>query len=128
MSSPGGSEPDPSPSAVGGEETLEIAVGDADGADGADDAAVEAVRAVDGVSRVDRDGDALVVSCADGAKTRVIAALEDAGVAVDDFHTREASLEDLFLAYTEGDTPTADGDEPGSDPPDDDAADEEVDR
>ena len=91
--------------AVGGEETLEIAVG---GADGADDAAVEAVRAVDGVSRVDRDGDALVVSCADGAKTRVIAALEDAGVAVDDFHTREASLEDLFLAYTEGDA--AEGD------------------
>ncbi|TKX81972.1 ABC transporter ATP-binding protein [Halorubrum sp. SD626R] len=114
--------------AVGGEETLEIAVGDADGAGGADDAAVEAVRAVDGVSRVDRDGDALVVSCADGAKTRVIAALEDAGVAVDDFHTREASLEDLFLAYTEGDTPTADEDESGSDPPDDDAADEEVDR
>ncbi|WP_435073922.1 ATP-binding cassette domain-containing protein [Halorubrum sp. HHNYT27] len=89
--------------AVGGEETLEIAVGDASGADGADDVAVEAVRAVEGVSRVDRDGDALVVSCADGAKTRVIAALEDAGIVVDDFHTREASLEDLFLAYTEGD-------------------------
>jgi ABC-2 type transport system ATP-binding protein len=94
--------------AVGGEETLEIAVGDASGADGASDAAVEAVRAVDGVTRVDRDGDALVVSCADVAKTRVIAALEDAGVAVDDFHTREASLEDLFLAYTEGDA--AEGD------------------
>ena len=112
--------------AVGGEETLEISVGDASGADGADDAAVEAVRAVEGVSRVDRDGDALVVSCADGAKTRVIAALEDAGVAVDDFHTREASLEDLFLAYTEGDAATpgdADADEPK---PDATAADEEV--
>ena len=93
--------------AVGGEETLEIAVG---GADGASDAAVEAVRAVDGVSRVDRDGDALVVSCADGAKTRVIAALEDAGVPVADFRTREASLEDLFLAYTEGDAPREAGD------------------
>jgi ABC-2 type transport system ATP-binding protein len=112
--------------AVGGEETLEISVGGASGADGADDAAVEAVRAVEGVSRVDRDGDALVVSCADGAKTRVIAALEDAGVAVDDFHTREASLEDLFLAYTEGDAATsgeADADEPT---PDATAADEEV--
>ena len=98
--------------AVGGEETLEIAVG---GADGASDAAVEAVRAVDGVSRVDRDGDALVVSCADGAKTRVIAALEDAGVAVDDFHTREASLEDLFLAYTEGDAPSAGREDRGAD-------------
>jgi len=86
--------------AVGGEETLEIALDDAGG-----DGAIDAVRAVDGVSRVDRDGDALVVSCADGAKTRVIAAVEDAGVAVADFHTREASLEDLFLAYTEGDAP-----------------------
>ncbi|WP_435097570.1 ABC transporter ATP-binding protein [Halorubrum sp. N11] len=90
--------------AVGGEETLEIAIGGGD-ANGASDAAVNAVRALDGVSRVDRDGDALVVSCADGAKTRVIGALEDAGVAVADFHTREASLEDLFLAYTEGETP-----------------------
>jgi ABC-2 type transport system ATP-binding protein len=33
--------------------------------------------------------------------------LEDAGVTVDDFHTREASLEDLFLAYTEGDAPNS---------------------
>ena len=93
--------------AVGGEETLEIAVGGGD----AGDAGVDAVRALDGVSRVDRDGDALVVSCEDGAKTRVIGALEDAGVAVADFHTREASLEDLFLAYTEGDAPDAEGEE-----------------
>ena len=88
--------------AVGGEETLEIAVGD--DAEAVDEGTA-AVRALDGVSRVDRDGDALVVSCADDAKTSVIAALEDAGVAVADFHTREASLEDLFLAYTEGETP-----------------------
>jgi len=87
--------------AVGSEETLEIAV-DAGGASGALDAAAEAVLALDGVSRVDRAGDTLVVDCDDGAKTRVIAAVEDAGVTVDDFHTREASLEDLFLAYTEG--------------------------
>jgi ABC-2 type transport system ATP-binding protein len=90
--------------AVGGEETLEIAIAGGD-ADGASDSAVEAVRDLDGVSRVDRDGDTLVVSCADGAKTRVIGALEDGGITVDDFHTREASLEDLFLAYTEGETP-----------------------
>ena len=94
---------------------------DASGADGASDTAVEAVRGVDGVTRVDRDGDALVVSCADGAKTRVIAALEDAGVAVADFHTREASLEDLFLAYTEGDAA-----EPDTARRDAAAADEEV--
>ncbi|WP_418285538.1 ATP-binding cassette domain-containing protein [Halorubrum sp. DTA46] len=94
--------------AVGGEETLEISIGGGD-AEGTSDAAIEAVRGLDGVSRVDRDGDTLVVSCADDAKTRVIGALEDAGVAVNDFHTREASLEDLFLAYTEGDVAESDG-------------------
>ena len=98
--------------AVGGEETLEIAVGD--DAEAVDEGTA-AVRALDGVSRVDRDGDALVVSCADDAKTRVIAALEDAGVAVADFHTREASLEDLFLAYTEGETPAPSADDASED-------------
>lgn len=116
--------------AVGGEETLEIAISgggadDADDADNTGNAAIEAIRDLDGVSRVNRDGDTLVVSCADGAKTRVIGALEDAGIAVADFHTREASLEDLFLEYTEGDAPGADGGDPderaGEEP-------EEVDR
>ncbi|TKX62147.1 ABC transporter ATP-binding protein [Halorubrum sp. ASP1] len=100
--------------AVGGEETLEVA------AAGADGDAVAAVRAVAGVSGVSRDGDELVVNCASEAKTGVIAALEDAGVAVDDFHTREASLEDLFLAYTEGDAagsaPDGTESEPAADP------------
>ncbi|WP_128903962.1 ABC transporter ATP-binding protein [Halorubrum amylolyticum] len=101
--------------AVGGEETLEIAIGGgaAEG-DGALDGGVDAVRNLDGVSRVDRAGDTLVVSCVNGAKTRVIGALEDAGVAVADFHTREASLEDLFLAYTEGAAPGEDAGEEGT--------------
>jgi len=86
--------------AVGGGETLEIDVDDAT------DEGIDAVRALDGVSDVDRTGDRFIVSCEDGVKTAVIGALEDAGVAVRDFHTREASLEDLFLAYTEGDAPT----------------------
>ncbi|MDB2239923.1 ABC transporter ATP-binding protein [Halorubrum ezzemoulense] len=117
--------------AVGGEETLDVA------AAGADDEAVAAVRALDGVSGVTRDGDELVVNCDSDAKTEVIAALEDAGVAVADFHTREASLEDLFLAYTEGDAATRDAGaaasaptegEPTDDATDDDSAPEEVDR
>jgi ABC-2 type transport system ATP-binding protein len=45
------------------------------------------------------------VSCAPAQKTAVIDAVEAAGARVEDFHTREASLEDLFLAYTEGETP-----------------------
>jgi ABC-2 type transport system ATP-binding protein len=117
--------------AVGGEETLEVA------AAGADGDAVAAVRALAGVSGVTRDGDELVVNCDSDAKTEVIAALEDAGVAVADFHTREASLEDLFLAYTEGDAATRDAGaaasaptegEPTDDATDDDSAPEEVDR
>ena len=91
--------------AVGGEETLSITVGDVS------DDTVSTVQSLEGVSRVDRDGDALVVSCVDDAKTRVIGTLEDADVAVNDFHTREASLEDLFLAYTEGDAAPSDTDE-----------------
>ncbi|WP_281196065.1 ABC transporter ATP-binding protein [Halorubrum sp. F4] len=87
--------------AVGDGETLEVTV------DAATDDVLDAVRAVEGVDRVDADGDTLLVSCDPGVKTRVIAAVEDAGAVVDDFHTSEASLEDLFLAYTEGEgTPT----------------------
>jgi len=99
-------------------------------APGADDDVVDAVRAVAGVSSVTRDEDGLVVNCASDAKTAVIGALEDAGVAVDDFHTREASLEDLFLAYTEGDAAERDPDTGASqDGGNDDApATEEVDR
>ena len=108
--------------AVGDGATLEVS------APGADDPAVDAVRAVAGVSSVTRDGDGLVVNCASDAKTAVIGTLEDAGVAVDDFHTREASLEDLFLAYTEGNAAERDPDatDPGSD--DDAPATEEVGR
>ncbi|SNR44555.1 ABC-2 type transport system ATP-binding protein [Halorubrum vacuolatum] len=96
--------------AVGGEETLDIETA------GVDETALESVRALEGVSQVTRvegsDG-RIRVNCADDAKTRVIGALEDAGVGVSDFHTEEASLEDLFLAYTEGDSasPGTDGDD-----------------
>ena len=115
---------------MGGEEKLEIVVEEPS------DEAVETVRSVEGVSQVTRDEETLVVSCTDDAKTRVIGALEDSGVTVRDFHTREASLEDLFLAYTEGDAATGGNADPaataseGSSADADDAgtAAEEVDR
>ncbi|QKY20154.1 ABC transporter ATP-binding protein [Halolamina sp. CBA1230] len=96
--------------AVGSGATLEIT------ADGVDDAALDAVRALDGVDAASTDGATVTVQCDPEAKTAVIGALEDAGVVVEDFSTRESSLEDLFLAYTEGDTP--------NDGPDDGAAEE----
>ncbi|WP_435126354.1 ATP-binding cassette domain-containing protein [Halobaculum sp. D14] len=80
--------------AVGGEEQLVITV------DAASDDDLEAVRALDGVSTADTDGGTVTVTCDSDAKTAVISALEDAGVAVKDFSTEEASLEDLFLHYT----------------------------
>ena len=78
--------------AVGTESTLRVEV------DGRVDD-LEPIRSLAGVSRVSRSDGALVVACADDAKTRVIAAIEEQ-TPVRDFSTREASLEDLFLAYT----------------------------
>ncbi|ELZ88236.1 ABC transporter ATP-binding protein [Haloferax elongans ATCC BAA-1513] len=67
------------------------------------DADLDAVRAVSGVSSVDYDGDKLVVACESDAKTSVIEAVESSGATVADFETDSASLEDIFLAYTEDD-------------------------
>jgi ABC-2 type transport system ATP-binding protein len=70
---------------------------------GIEDGAVESVESVEGVTGVTVDGDSLSVSCDSDAKTAVLTALESAGVSVENFETESASLEDLFLAYTEGD-------------------------
>ena len=84
--------------------TLHITVGAAVG----DDLLAE-LRGLTGVSSVDRDGDdALRVGCDSDAKTTVVTTLEDDGIPVEDFSTQEASLEDLFLAYTEDDGAVAD--------------------
>jgi len=81
----------------GAETTLEIDV------ETLPDGAAEAVRDVDGVSEVRVEGDSrLVVACEGDVKMEVLEALGSAGAEVADFTTREASLEDLFAAYTEG--------------------------
>jgi ABC-2 type transport system ATP-binding protein len=64
---------------------------------------IQSVREMGGVSSVTREGQQLTVSVEDDAKTAVINTLEDRGTSVEDFETIEDSLEDLFLAYTEGD-------------------------
>ncbi|MEF8788730.1 MAG: ABC transporter ATP-binding protein [Haloarculaceae archaeon] len=81
----------------GAETTLEIDV------EALPDGAVEAARDVEGVSEVRVEGDSrLVVACEGDVKMAVLEALGSAGAEVEDFTTREASLEDLFAAYTEG--------------------------
>ncbi|MFC6837459.1 ABC transporter ATP-binding protein [Halomarina ordinaria] len=66
----------------------------------APDAAVEAARDVPGVSGVAVDGDTIVVTIQDASKTAVLTAVEDAGADVQDFSTEKASLEELFMSYT----------------------------
>ena len=77
------------------------------------DALVNAVAAIDGVTdvTVDRDdqGRPLVdASCTPAAKGRVVKACYDDGADVRDVDTREASLEELFVSYTNGDPDAAD--------------------
>jgi ABC-2 type transport system ATP-binding protein len=62
--------------------------------------ALAAVRGIEGVGEVTHSGDSLRVSCDSDAKTTVLSTLEERGVDVRDFETEEASLEDLFMAYT----------------------------
>jgi ABC-2 type transport system ATP-binding protein len=76
---------------------LEVTVGSP-----VDDDMLATVRGLDGVDTVERDGErTLRVACDSDTKTTVVTTLEDDGVTVADFTTREASLEELFLSYTE---------------------------
>ncbi|WP_121820817.1 ABC transporter ATP-binding protein [Halostella salina] len=59
-----------------------------------------AVSDLPGVTAVEVEGATLVVSCTGEVKTDVLNAIEDAGGDVRDFSTEEASLEELFAAYT----------------------------
>ena len=94
--------------AVGTESTLTITV------DAVDDSTLEDVRALSGVSRAEAEGTTVTVSCEDAAKTQVLGTLEEAGSSVVDFETREASLEDLFLAYTRDEDDDAPDESDGS--------------
>jgi ABC-2 type transport system ATP-binding protein len=76
------------------ETTLEIEV------ESVTDAAIAAVREVDGVTSVSADGTTMTVGYTGDANMQVTAAIENADVTVQDFSTEEASLEDLFAAYT----------------------------
>ena len=66
---------------------------------------VSLLETIAGVTSVTADGAALSVQCANGAKTGVIDIVEELGYSVQDFKTQEASLEELFMAYTDSDRP-----------------------
>jgi len=69
------------------------------------DSVVASVRALAGVETVDErePGSVLAISLnSSSSKTAVLSEIENAGATVSDFSTQEASLEDLFAAYTTG--------------------------
>ena len=82
--------------AVGGGSTLVVEV------DAVPDDAAHRLKSLDGVSGVTIEGTTLRINCEDGVKMDVVSELEAAGADVSDFSTEEAPLEDLFVAYTEG--------------------------
>ena len=61
---------------------------------------VEAAEAVDGVESARASGATVIVRCGDDVKMEVLTAIEEAGGDVEDFDTDEASLDELFAAYT----------------------------
>jgi ABC-2 type transport system ATP-binding protein len=85
-------------SATDADTTLLVTVGQSDR-----ELAADAVRGLDAVSSVTTDDDQVVVNLDGEAKMGVLNAIEDEGIDVENFETREASLEDLFAAYTEED-------------------------
>jgi ABC-2 type transport system ATP-binding protein len=55
-----------------------------------------------GVTSVRDDGETVTVGCENPAKGAVVRACQDAGATVENIETSQASLEDLFAAYTGG--------------------------
>jgi ABC-2 type transport system ATP-binding protein len=68
---------------------------------------VASVEDVAGVTEVTTDTDTLTVRAESAAKTDILDAVESAGGTVEDFATEEASLDDVFAAYTEDQEVTA---------------------
>lgn len=59
-----------------------------------------ALEPLDGVSEITIDGRIISVRSTNGSKVAIIEAIERTGAHIIDFTTSEASLEDLFIAYT----------------------------
>ncbi|MEF8783319.1 MAG: ABC transporter ATP-binding protein [Haloarculaceae archaeon] len=66
------------------------------------DETLAAVRSVPGVETAVAREETIEVTCTNDAKMDVLVALRDAGVDVVNFRTEEASLEDMFVEYTNG--------------------------
>ncbi|SIQ80261.1 ABC-2 type transport system ATP-binding protein [Haladaptatus litoreus] len=87
-------------SAVSTEQTLSITTDRP-----VDEPTLNAIRTVEGVSQATAAETAVAVTLESRSKSAVLNALEERGVVVEDFSTEEASLEELFMAYTADSTP-----------------------
>ena len=67
------------------------------------DGLVDSLGELGGVTSVTADGDRVAVGCENPAKGAVVRTCQDAGATVENIETSQASLEDLFAAYTGGD-------------------------
>jgi ABC-2 type transport system ATP-binding protein len=70
--------------------------------DGVTDETLAAVRNIADVETAITREETIEVTCTDDAKMDVLVELHDAGVDVVNFRTKEASLEDMFVEYTNG--------------------------
>jgi ABC-2 type transport system ATP-binding protein len=80
---------------VGGGSTLVVEV------DAVPEEAAHRLTSLEGVSEATIEGTTIRIACEDDVKMDAVRELEAAGAVVSDFSTTEASLEDLFAAYTE---------------------------
>jgi ABC-2 type transport system ATP-binding protein len=77
--------------------------------------ALSAVRGLAGVSEASATDTIVTAHCQDDAKTTVLTELEATGASVNDFSLDEASLEELFMAYTSDDATLATTGDPAND-------------
>ena len=83
-------------SSLGGGTKLEITV------DALQNGALETIRGIEGVeTAVAPDNSTIEATCTNDAKMDILVGLRDAGIDVVNFRTQEASLEDMFIEYTE---------------------------
>ncbi|WP_435359985.1 ABC transporter ATP-binding protein [Haloarchaeobius sp. DFWS5] len=71
--------------------------------DSAPDDLPQKIQALDGVNSVEASGFDITVGCENRAKGRAVQTCYSAGAVVENVETSQASLEDLFVAYTQGD-------------------------
>lgn len=83
---------------LGGGTKLEITV------DSLQNGTVNTIQEIEGVeTAVTPDNSTIEATCTNDAKMDILVGLRDAGIDVVNFRTQEASLEDMFIEYTETD-------------------------